>query len=291
MIGIYDYSFILGRYLKTVEDIAGVYCSSDELSAMHDIGLEKICTDNEIYIDEMIHRAFNKIAEKPDIIFIAHSLPFITANGHNIMPYVNDIPVMRLSGLPCVILHRAVMTAVKMVQAGIYKTVLVIGADKAYSDRERIFFGTIMGDSAIALLIKNGCEHNQILASHIATHIIAPYGENSSDEGIRKFRAVNVQMMRQAMQECLLKAKLEAVDYYVTHTSNCKFWDAVSALCKIPREKFLDGNIKNTGHLNSNDSFVHYFHWCAHDIIKDGETAMLINPGFGGSQGCTLIRR
>ena len=178
-----------------------------------------------------------------------------------------------------------------MVRAGTYRSVLVIGADKAYSDRERIFFGTVMSDAAVALLISNECEEHCILASHVHTNIIAPYGENSDDGDIKRFRAVNVQMMREAIRVCTEKAGLDEADYYVPHTSNSRFWDAVSELCRTDRRRFLDGGIKLTGHMNSHDSFYHYITLCNEGIITKGKTAMLINPGFGGSQGCTLIRR
>ena len=293
MIGIAQYNFETGRYSRSIEDIACGLCTQTELENMRFIGLERAYTDNERTINDMIYAACNGILQdtRPDLVILAHSLPFIRANGSDIMPYAEGVPVIILSGLPCVIMHRAIMTASKMIRAGLYDSVLVIGADKAYSDRERIFFGTVMSDCAIALLIRYNCMEHSILASHVSTTVIAPYGENSDDNDIKKFRASNVQMMREAMRVCREKAGLDKVDYYVPHTSNGKFWDAVSDLCRIERSRFLDGNIRMTGHMNSHDSFYHYMCLCEDGTIKPGMNVMLINPGFGGSQGCTLIRR
>lgn len=293
MIGIAQYSFETGRYFRSVEDIAAAFCSKSELDNMHYIGLESAYTDNDRTIISIIHSACSSIinTKHPELILIAHSLPFIRANGANIMPYADNVPVVILSGLPCVIMHRAVEIAVNMIHKGLYESVLVVGADKAYSDRERIFFGTVMSDAAVALLLRKDCTEHLLLASHISTNIIAPYGENSCDEDIARFRASNVQMMREAIRVCTDKARLDDIDYYVPHTSNSRFWDAVSELCGIERSRFLDGNIYMTGHMNSHDSFYHYICMCENGFIHSGQTVMLINPGFGGSQGCTLIQR
>ena len=289
MIGIKEFAFELGSDMRTVEDIASI-CPAGEAEQMRSIGLERIPADNERMLWDMIEAAYQRIETKPDCILIAHSLPFIRTNGdnHELDP---SIPTYFLSGLPCVIMHRAVEIGARLIRRGMWQNVLVIGADKAYSDQERVFFHTIMGDGVVALLLSEQAEGNLILSSWISTTIFAPEGENSDPEDIADFRQRNPAMMRAAIEKCLSQAGLAEVDYFVTHTSNRKFWDGLSALCHVPREKFFDGNICNTGHMNSHDSFYHYFYWCQQGVIRPGDRVMLINPGFGGSQGCTLIQR
>ena len=154
-----------------------------------------------------------------------------------------------------------------------------------------MFFGTIMGDGVVAMLLTEDAKCNEILGGLVSTTIYAPNGENSESEDIRKFRENNALMMRKAILDCMEKAGLAKVDYFVTHTSNSIFWDGMAKLLRCPREKFLDQNIRSTGHLNSNDSFYHYFYWCKQGVIRPGNVVMLINPGFGGTQGCTVIQR
>lgn len=280
----------LGKKVRCVEEIAAGY-PEDEIKHMHQIGLERIPTDNERMLQEMIKNVCSKITKRPDCILIAHSLPFIRRDGWEMELHWSDVPTYYLSGMPCAIMHKVVEIASCLVEKEKYHSILVIGADKAYSDRERIFFGTIMGDAVVALLIEKGEGGNQILSSFVSSTILASDGENSSVADISAFRKVNASLMRRAMKKCMEKAGLKRVDYYVTHTSNREFWDVMAVLTKIPRERFLDSNIRNTGHLNSHDSFYHYDYWCKENVILPGQTAMLINPGFGGTQGCTLIRR
>lgn len=290
MIVIKEFAYKLGKEVRCVEEIAAE-CSKEEIKHMYQIGLNKVPTDNECMLQEMIQDVCKQITQKPDCILIAHPLPFIREDGQDMELCWSNVPLYYLSGMPCAIMHKAVEVASSFIEKGLYHSVLVIGADKAYSDQERIFFGTIMGDGVIALLLEEGIGTHQILSSYINTTILASDGENSNASDIAAFRRVNVSLMRQAMQKCLEKSSLKNVDYYITHTSNREFWNSVAALTKIPREIFLDFNIQNTGHMNSHDSFYHYCYYCEKNMILPGQTVMLINPGFGGTQGCTLLRR
>lgn len=288
MVGVLEYTVIKGRHIRSVEEIAS-FCDKSTHEQMLEIGLSQVPTDNERQLLQMIEEACSHIHQRPDCIFVAHSLPFIRRNGE-VLSCDKTIPVFYLSGLPCAIMHKAVEAACKLIDSHEYDTVLVIGADKAYSDTERVFFGTIMGDAVVAVLLGETVGKHTILSSEISTTVIAPDGENSSEVAVQQFRSVNAALMRAAIQRCMEKAGIAAVDYFVTHTSNRKFWDTMAVLMKFPRNKFCDDNIVHTGHMNSHDSFLHYFFFCEQGIIHKGEITMLINPGFGGTQGCTLIK-
>lgn len=290
MIGISEYSYVLGRSVRSVEQIAASRTAQEHIQ-MRSIGLSQVPTDNERMLSDIIAQAYRKIGKKPDRILIAHSLPFVRADHGTAMPCGDDVPTYYLSGTPCAIMHKAVEVGCGMLRSGACSRVLVIGADKAYCDEERLFFGTIMGDGVVAVLLEDCFQTDAILASHISTTVIAPDGENSDPDAIARFRRSNAALVAQCIQKCMKKAGVDHVDHYVTHTSNRTFWDMVAPLCREPRGKFLDDNICNTGHMNSHDSFYHYLYWCEQGVIQPGETAMLVNPGFGGTQGCTLIRR
>lgn len=290
MIGISEYGYVLGNTQRTVEDIAASRTAQDHLQ-MRSIGLSKIPTDNDRLLADMIAQVYQQIVKKPDRILIAHSLPFIRVNDGEQMPCGSDVPTYYLSGTPCAIMHKAVEVGCDMIRSGTCNIVLVIGADKAYCDEERLFFCTIMGDGVVAVLLESESPGDSILSSNISTTVIASDGENSDPDAIMRFRRSNAALVARCIHSCMEKAGVDHVDHYVTHTSNRTFWDLVAPLCHEPRGKFLDGNIGNTGHMNSHDSFYHYFYWCERGVIKPGETAMLVNPGFGGTQGCTLLCR
>lgn len=287
MIGIKAYCTVTGKHVRTVEDI-GAFVTPEERRVMRNIGLHRIPTDNDRPLEDMIFEGYRKLGARPDCILIAHSLPFIRGNLSTLLP-CGDIPTFYLSGLPCAIMHKAVDVACRMLENSLYSSILVIGADKAYSDKERVFFNTIMGDGVVLILLEQGAPYHRILSRYVSTSVYAANGENSDPKQISQFRSVNAVLMRNAIFRCMEAAGISEIDHFSTHTSNRKFWDMVSPLCNIPREKFMDKNICNTGHMNSHDSFFHYFYWCEQGRIRPGDITMLINPGFGGSQGCTLI--
>lgn len=289
MIGIRQCIYSLGKKQRTVSEIAS-HLTDQQCERMREIGLDKIPTDNELMLDDMIASVFSCLEEKPERVYIAHSLPFIRTDSMTYYPCGSEYPTIYFSGLPCAIMHKTVELACRAMRNRRFQRVLVIGADKAYCDRERLFFGSAMGDGVVALLLEKGYLGDVIVQSHVSTTLIAPDGENSAPEVIARFRQSNPTLVRDGIKKCLQLAELDRVDHYVTHTSNREFWDVMAKLCKEPRSKFLDQNICNTGHMNSHDSFYHYFHWCKLGVIKPGETSLLINPGFGGTQGFTLIR-
>lgn len=290
MIGISAHQVVPGKNLRTVEQIAG-FCTEEERQEMYRIGLQFVPTDNDMLLEDMIAEGWRKFPsqEKPECVLVAHSLPFLHRSYRAAAP-CGDIPAFSLSGMPCAILHKAIDAACRLIRNGLYQRVMVIGADKAYSDRERVFFHTIMGDAVVLLLLEPDARRDQILSQYVHTTVFAANGENSSPESIQRFRSANTALMRDAIRHCMQNAGVDRVDHFVTHTSNRRFWDGVARLCGYPREMFLDENISRTGHMNSHDSFFHYFYWREQGRIRPGELSMLINPGFGGTQGCTLLR-
>ena len=207
------------------------------------------------------------------------------------MKEMNPVEIISMGGMPCAAMHAAVSAACKYIENEIYNEILVVGADKAYSDKERCFFHTIMGDGVVALLIGKKGFQSEIISSNVQTCVIAANGENSDEKDIAEFRAANAVLVRSAIEKTVKDADLsmDDIDYYIPHTSNKTFWDVLSKLMHVDRDKFLDVNMRSTGHMNSHDSFYHFLKLIEDGTIKDGDKVLLVNPGFGGTQGCTLI--
>lgn len=288
-VGITSYSVVLGKNNRTVEEI--IKDCGEKATAMRDIGLDNIPTENETLLEDMILDAIKMINKNPDLIIIAHSIPFIFTNWKKFIEKMSPVETISISGMPCVVMHAAIRIACKYIENKVYDDILVVGADKAYSDEERCFFNTIMGDGVVAILLGQKDIGSKIIYSNVQTSIIAANGENSDESDIAEFRASNAMFMRKAIEEAVDAANIciDDIDFYIPHTSNKTFWDLISKLMHIDRDKFLDGNMRNTGHMNSHDSFYHFLRLKEDGVIKKGENVLLVNPGFGGSQGCTLI--
>jgi 3-oxoacyl-[acyl-carrier-protein] synthase-3 len=148
-----------------------------------------------------------------------------------------------------------------------------------------------MGDAVVGMMLEK-CEGlHEVVACQLDTLLIAPEGENSEPQLIQKYRETLPLLLRDAYKRCLSKCGHKSVDYIAPHTPNRGMWDVFAKMANINRGSILDEDIVQTGHLNSNDSFYHYFTHCEKGIILPEQTAMLINPGFGGTRGCTILRR
>lgn len=286
-IGITEIHSILGN---NSVDVNLLTSNVEYQQTMKKNGLQAVCADNESMVHSMIENIISQFTIKPDLIILAHSLPYLLGTT-NLNNNVANIPLINMSGIPCCILHQAINSACKYIQSERYQHVLVIGADKCYIDYERLFFGTAMSDCVIGLMVEGNAKNNIICGTKVNTYIIASNGVYSSAESTARFRAGNPTFVRNILLECLKESgyTLDNLDYIVCHTSNRGIWDQVSQLLKYPRKQFLDDNIIKTGHMNSNDSFYHYFDFVDRGVLKEGQLAALINPGFGGSQGCTLL--
>lgn len=286
-VGISQVQHILGLHHAAVTALT---VSSELHQVMADNGLNSVYASNDRHIGEMLKELLSRFDVKPDYVIMTHSLPYLLGRT-DVLDQIEGPPAVNISGIPCCILHKGIQIAVSLVRSGRYKRVLVIGADKCYANHERLFFGTAMSDIVIGLLVEASFANNEILGSVVNTTILAPNGVYSPLEATSSFRMKNPSFVRTAIMDCLKQANIELgeLDYIVCHTSNTKIWDQVSSLMKLPRSKFLDINISDTGHMNSNDSFYHYFDYVRKGVIQKGQKVMLVNPGFGGSQGCTLI--
>ena len=253
--------------------------------------IQRVPMDDTRLLSDMICICNKHFTSKPDIVYIAHSIPFAKGRVGEKLSKMLDAPVLWLSGLPCSITHMAIKIATAQIRTNKHQRILVFGADKAYSNRERRFFGTIMGDAVVGMMLEDGEGLHEVVATRLDTVLIASEGENSQVDAIQKYRDTLPFFLRDAYKQCLSESGLEAVNYIAPHTPNRGVWDVFARLTSFERDSILDENIVQTGHLNSNDSFYHYFTHCENGTILPGQTAMLINPGFGGTRGCTILRR
>jgi len=144
-------------------------------------------------MSEAISRVLEHVAtpcERVGLVMLVHSLPFPVAPGADFITACLDchgldrVPAIAVSGQPCAILHQAVALAGGLLRDAPREGVLVVGADVANHDDERLFFGSAMGDAAIAgLLVANSSRH-QVLATFTDTDIQAWEGELSPPEAI-----------------------------------------------------------------------------------------------------------
>jgi len=201
-----------------------------------------------------------------------------------------NIPVTTISGQPCAITHLGIDLALQW-HKEIKKDILLIGIDKSQSIDKRLYFNSAMGDVIIIGIVSNQNIKHKILSTYTHSYIFADNGEFSNIDDINKFRENNPLLIRENILTNLKNANLKLTDikYIFPHTPYLQIWDLMSKVLNYPRERIWTKYISQTGHLNSNDSFYHYLKAIENKIIQKGDKVLLINNGFGGSRGSSIL--
>lgn len=306
--GIEELVYEMPPRLVRVDDLAREAGFGEEMiDRLHSGGLKYVPAGGDSPLHKLVRKAVSQLSSAvSDLplrtrgVIFAHSVPLMAPADVPFLDLcfaglgIDGAPRVALSGQPCAILHMGVQLAscwLKDLSNG--SGILLVGADKAYSAADRIFFGSAMGDVAVAGFITRDTARNQVLASVSQCEVIAYEGENSAPADIARFRKLNPLYIRQAIETCLEKGGVGLVDLslIVPHTPYTMIWDTMAELLRFPRERILTDYLDETGHLNSNDSFAHYVRAVREGRIQDGDLVLLVNPAFGGTRGCTLIRR
>jgi 3-oxoacyl-[acyl-carrier-protein] synthase-3 len=291
---------------QLVSDLAGVVgLSADAASALRSNGLSTVpVAETGPFIDFALQSVDRILAEFPDaradicIFLLAHSAPLLTPGDGNVLADLIDRAGLGsaisfvFAGQPCAVLHTAVHWALSALDDRVDGSALVVGADRANHPDERFFFGSAMGDASIALLLGRRSDRARIVGGYQHTELHASEGEWSPPSAIAAFRERNPLLIRFGIERCLEQAgcRLEDLAAIVPHTPYLSIWDTVARLLRYPRERIVTDYIADTGHLSSNDSFVHFHRATLDGRINPGDLVLLVNPGFGGSRGFTLIQ-
>ncbi len=259
--------------------------SNDILANMKKGGLKHIPIFKE-KIEIILQQTLSKIDfSKIKGIVIAQSVPFKID-----LKLERKIPITTISGQPCAITHLGIELANEW-QKNIKQDILLVAIDKPLSIDKRLYFNSAMGDIILVGVLSNKNVKHKILSSYVDSYIFADNGEYSDIQDINRFRENNPLLIRENIINNLKKIDLELndIDYIFPHTPYLQIWDIMAKVLNYPREQIFTKYIDKTGHLNSNDSFFHYLKAIENGIITKGNKVLLVNNGFGGSRGSTII--
>lgn len=292
--------------LQPVDDlVVAAGLGSDRAKTLRDNGLLAVpVAEPGAFVDFAVRSVEALFAEHPQerprvrLVLLAHSSPLLCPGDTDLLGALLEHAGLRgavcfaFAGQPCAVLHTALQWGLDALRDTDEDAALVLGVDRANHPAERLFFGSAMGDASVALLLGRGLERRRIVGAYQDTELHASEGEWSAPAAIQAFRRRNPLLIRSAIEACLERAGhcLDDLAAIVPHTPYLGIWDAMAGLLRYPRHRILTDYIAETGHLSSNDSFVHYHRAQLDGRVRPGDLVLLVNPGFGGSRGCTLIR-
>jgi 3-oxoacyl-[acyl-carrier-protein] synthase-3 len=284
MYGLKELNFTLPSNTISIDTIAKeIDLDKEILQNIKNGGLKTIPFCSDIY--SLIEKSFLKI-DLTDIKGVIYASSVDFEIKHDL-----DIEFCKIGGEPCAVLHLALKLAQNWAKK-VNGDILVMGVDKPLSLNKRVYFNSVNGDIVITAIVSNKNVQHQIISSYTDSYIFADNGEKSKQNDIIKFRENNPLLIRENIYTNLKKANLDLNDikYIFPHTPYIQIWDIIAKILNFPRERIWTNYIEETGHLNSNDSFYHYLKAIEQRIVKKDDIVLLLNNGFGGSRGSTILK-
>ncbi len=202
-----------------------------------------------------------------------------------------------------------------LIKSGIYRNILVIGAEVLsgfldWKDRSTcVLFGDGAGAAVVSRL--NGNSNRGILATYLGSdgaqaellQIPAGGSANPASEetvanrmhylkmqGTEVFK-VAVRTMELAVKEVLQRAglKLEDVDCLIPHQANMRILQAVAERLELPLDKVFI-NVERYGNMSSASTIVALYEAAKCGRVKEGDIVVLVAFGGGLTWAANVIR-
>lgn len=212
----------------------------------------------------------------------------------------------------------ALAIANQFVKTGVYKKILVVGAEVLhrlvdYKDRSTCI---LFGDGAGAFIVGRGAEkasepHGEILSEHLhadgsvgdlfvlpAGGSRLPFSQTALDQRLHYVRMKGKEIFKHAVrtmadgcQEALKKNGLtkDHVDWFIPHQANVRILEAVAKSLAIPMEKVIL-NLENIGNTSAATIPIAFDYSVRAGRIKRGDLVLLTAFGAGLTSGSLLLR-
>jgi len=207
----------------------------------------------------------------------------------------------------------ALSVAEGFVKSGIYKNVLVVGAEtitRAINWKDRATC-VLFGDGAGAAVVSRSTDGHGILASYLGadgreSEILqipaggsrTPASAESVANGLHYIRMdgralfkIAVKTMEQAVLKVLERENLQVKDIHclIPHQANNRILQAVAERLEIPAEKVFI-NVDRYGNMSSASTIVALYEAVKMGVVKKGDYVVLVAFGGGLTWGASLIK-
>lgn len=307
----------LPKKVLTNDDLEKMVETSDEwITKRTGIKERRIAAEGQLTSDlcvEAAEQAINKAGlEKNDIdlIIVATTTPDYTFPStativQNKLGIDNQCPAFDVQAVCCGFVY-AMSTADNYIKSGMYKNVLVIGAETMSRIIDWTDRGTciLFGDGAGSFVL-SATENTDrgVLSNHL--HSDGQYldslrttgGPSSSTAVGKVIMAGNdifklaVNLISSSIEDALEYNNLtvEDVDWFVPHQANIRIIKGVARKVKLPEEKVVI-NIEKTGNTSAASIAIAWAENLENGTIKQGDLIVIEALGGGLTWGSSLIR-
>ncbi|MFI3130224.1 beta-ketoacyl-ACP synthase III [Mammaliicoccus sciuri] len=192
-----------------------------------------------------------------------------------------------------------IVTAQQFVQSGLYKNVLVVGADKLtkITDMNDRSTAILFGDGAGAAIIGEVSEGKGILSVELGSdgnggpYLYQDMDANTIQMNGREVFKFAVRIMGEASTKAVEKAGLESddIDMFVPHQANIRIMESARERLGIAKEK-MSVTVDRYGNTSAASIPLSIAYELEQGKIKDNDTIVLVGFGGGLTWGAITLR-
>lgn len=192
-----------------------------------------------------------------------------------------------------------IVTAQQFVQSGLYKNVLVVGADKLtkITDMNDRSTAILFGDGAGAAIIGEVSEGKGILSVELGSdgnggpHLYQDMDANTIQMNGREVFKFAVRIMGEASTKAVEKAGLQSddIDMFVPHQANIRIMESARERLGITKEK-MSVTVDRYGNTSAASIPLSIAYELEQGKIKDNDTIVLVGFGGGLTWGAITLR-
>ncbi|KLU58310.1 MULTISPECIES: ketoacyl-ACP synthase III family protein [Paenibacillus] len=258
------------------------------------------------HLDNSIVRAIGQLVDRQplpaiDLVLYAHSAHVQAPGDYRplqraLSEYgLEHIPFYSISQMNCASSIAALqwLERISRTQPDI-RNVLLVCADQFNfmpPDWRYIRKSTILGDSAVAMLLSRNYGQHILQAAHVLRDTRFHTGYYAEVEEMTSFNKLYVDHIIRGMEE-LLSAEgltLHDVDHIFPHNVNWTTWKEFSKRTGVDQKQIYLDNIPRIGHTFSTDAFINLSSGLENEWVHKGERSVLVSIGLGSFFGFALI--
>jgi len=172
------------------------------------------------------------------------------------------------------------------------KAIILVG-DLTFTQSLRLVTNaSVMGDASAAVLVSHSHTDNKLIATALLTAGKYTAGIWIEPALQRDFEAHFARLLKQVIDEVLMKAKLTLQDIalIIPHNVNRYIWRDFSKTFSIPFEKFFIENISRYAHCFGADMIINYVDVHHKGLLKKGDYYLMLTVGLGAVFCATLLQ-
>lgn len=237
-----------------------------------------------------------------DLVLYGHTLsmqeaalrPDFVRNVRDGLGLAPSIPFYGISGVGCASLLRSLDVAAQYLRgSSSHGDVLVLGADmgSAIEAGRIVPQMTIMGDSAVAVILSRENYRYRYLSSAVRKDLRFHKGVRMTTEQSREFARQCVTLIIGALEAATERAglTLRDVDWVMPHLANAMMWSSFSRASGIPHQRIVLDLLSSDGHTYGTDALKSLKAADDTGRLQEGDRCALVSIGQGFYIQATIV--